>query len=88
MASDPPASAPQVPRHGVARVVSKMGLASRSLASRWVSEGRVRVNGLVVRDPDHPVRQGLDQIDIDGQPSALAERLVVMVNSRAVWSRP
>jgi len=31
------------PRHGVARVISKLGLASRTQAAQWVREGRVRV---------------------------------------------
>ena len=57
-----------------------MGIGSRSLATRWVIEGRVRVNGRVVTDPDQPVRQGADRIDIDGEASASADRLVVMLN--------
>jgi 23S rRNA pseudouridine2605 synthase len=64
----------------VARVVSKMGLGSRTQAAQWVKEGRVRVNGRVVRDAEFPVRQGLDSIDIDGQVSKSAERLVLMLN--------
>ena len=42
--------------------------------------GRVRVNGQVVWDAEFPVRQGLDRIDIDGQSTAPAGRLVLMVN--------
>jgi 23S rRNA pseudouridine2605 synthase len=75
-----PARATKPPRHGVARVISKMGLGSRTQAAQWVSEGRVRVNGRVVHDPESPVRQGLDRIDIDGQISASAGRLVLMLN--------
>jgi len=68
------------PRHGVARVISKLGLASRTQAAHMVGEGRVCVNGQVVRDPEFPVRQGLDRIDIDGQVPAAAGRLVLMLN--------
>jgi 23S rRNA pseudouridine2605 synthase len=68
------------PRHGVARVISKMGLCSRTQAAAWVGEGRVRVNGQVVRDPEHPVRQGLDRVEVDGQATKSAVRLVVMLN--------
>jgi 23S rRNA pseudouridine2605 synthase len=50
------------------------------MAARWVREGRVRVNGQVVRDAEFPVRQGLDRIEIDGQRSAAAGRLVLMLN--------
>jgi 23S rRNA pseudouridine2605 synthase len=68
------------PRHGVARVISKLGLGSRTQAAHWVSEGRVRVNGRVVRDAEFPVRQGLDRIDIDGEQPAPASRVVLMLN--------
>jgi 23S rRNA pseudouridine2605 synthase len=67
-------------RHGVARVISKLGMGSRTQAGGWVREGRVRVNGRVVRDPEFPVRQGVDRIDIDGQESAPAARVVLLLN--------
>lgn len=70
----------QPPRHGVARVISKMGLASRTLAAQWVREGRVRVNEQVVLDPEFPVRQGQDRLAIDGAAPAPSARLVLMLN--------
>ena len=67
--------------HGVARVISKLGMGSRSQAAHWVREGRVRVNGRVVRDAEFPVRQGVHRIDIDRQHlAAAAARLVLMLN--------
>jgi 23S rRNA pseudouridine2605 synthase len=57
-----------------------MGLGSRTQAAQWVSEGRVRVNGCVVHDPEFPVRQGLDHVAIDGEMSASAGRLALMLN--------
>jgi 23S rRNA pseudouridine2605 synthase len=72
----PPAAAR---RHGVARVISKLGIGSRSQAASWVSEGRVRVNGELVRDPEFPVIQGRDHICVDGREAAPA-RMVVMLN--------
>jgi 23S rRNA pseudouridine2605 synthase len=80
MTSQPPRRASKAPRHGVARVISKLGLGSRTEAAQWVREGRVRVNGRVVRDVELAVRQGLDRIDIDGQQSAPARRVVLMLN--------
>src|SRR5882757_2792715 len=68
------------PRHGVARVISKLGLGSRTQAAEWVRAGRVRVNGCVVRDAEFPVRQALDRIDIDGEQPAPATRVVLMLN--------
>ena len=67
-------------RHGVARAISKLGLASRTQAAQWVRAGRVRVNGRVVRDAEHPVRQGVDRIDIDGEEPKPAKRVVLMLN--------
>jgi 23S rRNA pseudouridine2605 synthase len=80
MVSRPPVSRPRVMRYGVARVISKRGLASRTQAAQWVREGRIRVNGTVVHDAQFPVRPGLDRIDIDGQESLAAQRLVLMLN--------
>ena len=68
------------PRHGVARVLSKLGLGSRTQAAQWVRQGRVRVNGVVVDDPEFPVRAGVDQVLVDDTPTAAPERLVVMLN--------
>ncbi len=72
--------ATQVVRHGVARVLSKMGLASRTQASVWVREGRVTVNQQIVRDPEHPVVQGVDDVRVDGQRPQSAARHVIMLN--------
>jgi len=67
-------------RHGVARVISKLGMGSRTQAAQWVREGRVRVNGRVTLDPELPVRQGVDRIAVDGRESAPAARVVLMLN--------
>ena len=67
------------PQHGVARVLSKLGLASRAQAAQWVREGRVKVNGRIVRDPEFPVRMQADVVSVDGQP-AEAERRYLMLN--------
>jgi 23S rRNA pseudouridine2605 synthase len=55
-------------------------MGSRTQAAQWVREGRVRVNGRVARDPEFPVRQGLDRIEVDGRESAPAARIVLMLN--------
>ncbi len=57
-----------------------MGLGSRTQAAKWVREGRVRVNGLVIHDTDFPVRQGIDRVEIDGQVSKTTERVALMLN--------
>src|ERR1700681_1886747 len=75
-----PSSASKVPRHGVARVISKLGLGSRTQAAEWVREGRVRVNGRGVRDAEYPVRRDLDRIEIAGEESAPANRVALMLH--------
>ena len=57
-----------------------MGLASRTEAATWVREGKVRVNGRVVRDAEFPVRRGVDRIAIEGQGAAPVARIVLMLN--------
>lgn len=75
-----PASDAITPRHGLARVLSKLGLASRTQGAALVREGRVRVNGRVVRDPEHPVRMGVDRVELDAQQAAAVERVYLMLN--------
>jgi 23S rRNA pseudouridine2605 synthase len=70
---------PKSPRHGVARVLSKLGLGSRTAAAQWVRDGRVRVNGRVVKDPEFPVQQDKDRITLDERQHAAA-RLIIMLN--------
>ncbi len=67
-------------RHGIARVISKLGIASRSEAARWVLAGRVALNDRVVRDPEHPVLQGRDRIRIDDRAVDAIARVYVMLN--------
>src|SRR5437667_12329225 len=34
------------------RVLSKAGIASRTITREWIEQGRVKVNGRVIRNPD------------------------------------
>lgn len=68
------------PRHGVARVLSKAGLCSRTEAARWVQAGRVSVDGRIVRDPEFPVRHGPSRVCFDGQPLGRREHVYVLLN--------
>jgi len=68
------------PRHGIARVLSKLGLASRTQAAQWVRDGRVSVNGRIVRDPEFPVRRDEDRILVDDRAPEATTRRVIMLN--------
>ena len=74
--------APAAPvRHGLARVLSKLGLCSRSEAAQCIAAGRVSVAGRVVRDPEFPVARGTEAgIAMDGRPLAAATRHYLMLN--------
>ncbi len=67
------------PRHGAARAISKLGLGSRTQAAQWVKEGRVRINGRTVTDPEFPVNHGRDRLTVEGLDST-QPRLVIMLN--------
>jgi 23S rRNA pseudouridine2605 synthase len=69
---------PKSPRYGAARAISKLGLGSRTQAAQWLKEGRVRINGRVVTDPEFPVSHAADRITVDG--ASAQPRLVIMLN--------
>jgi 23S rRNA pseudouridine2605 synthase len=67
-------------RHGLARVLSKRGVCSRSQAEAWIRAGRVAVDGRVVRDPEFPMAQERGGITVDGRAIAEPARVYVMFN--------
>ncbi len=48
------------------RALSKFGIASRTVSRRMIVDGRVAVNGRVVRTPDRWVDPRIDTITVDG----------------------
>jgi 23S rRNA pseudouridine2605 synthase len=70
----------RAPRYGLARVLSKRGLCSRTQAAEWVRAGRVRVGGRVVRDPEFPTSPDRDDIAVEGVSAAPAAPLHLMLN--------
>lgn len=82
------ASAPRRPsspsaqgaRHGLARVLSKRGVCSRTQAEQWIRAGRVAVDGQTVRDPQYPIANAQTRLTIDGQDAAAPARVYLMLN--------
>ncbi len=66
-------------QHGLARVISKRGICSRSQAEALVREGRVRVAGRLIRDPETPTHADAE-IAIDGAAADPAPRRYLMLN--------
>ena len=68
------------PRYGLARVLSKRGLCSRSEAERWIRDGRVRLDGRTIRDPEHAVDLQRAGIEVDGIEAAAVVHRYFMLN--------
>ncbi|MBE1159727.1 pseudouridine synthase [Dyella acidiphila] len=71
---------PSAPRFGLARVLSKLGVCSRSQAEKAVREGRVSVDGRVVLDPERPADPERQRIVLDGTAVAAAKRIYIALN--------
>jgi 23S rRNA pseudouridine2605 synthase len=71
---------PTASRHGLARVLSKSGLCSRTEAAKWIDAGRVAVDGRVVRDAEFPIVRGKQRVTVDGRGIDEAPRLYLMLN--------
>lgn len=67
-------------RYGLARVLSKRGLCSRSEAERRVREGRVRVDGRIVHDPEFPVLLDAPGIELDGDRAGATVHQYLVLN--------
>jgi 23S rRNA pseudouridine2605 synthase len=67
-------------RFGLARVLSKLGVCSRSQAERAVREGRVSVDGRVVLDPERPTDPERQRIHLDGEAVSEIKRVYIALN--------
>jgi 23S rRNA pseudouridine2605 synthase len=67
-------------RVGLARALSKLGFSSRTHAAALIRAGRVRLNRIVRRDPETPVRLDRDRITVDAQTIEQEERIYLVMN--------
>jgi 23S rRNA pseudouridine2605 synthase len=65
---------------GLARVLSKLGICSRTQAKQLIHAGRVRVDGKVMRDAAHAVDLKTAVIEVDGERVGGSERVYLMLN--------
>ena len=56
----------------IAKAMARAGLCSRREAERWIADGRVSINGQVLKTPGVEVKPK-DRVLVDGQPLPLAE---------------
>ena len=70
----------QTPRHGLARVLSKLGVCSRSQAEAMVLAGRVSVGGRIERNPERPTRAEDERIAVDGVEVQVVARVYIALN--------
>jgi 23S rRNA pseudouridine2605 synthase len=68
-----------VPVKTLERVFSRLGLGSRTEARSWIGNGRVRVNGKTVRNPDQWVNLDSDRIELDGKPLRPASKRYLLL---------
>jgi 23S rRNA pseudouridine2605 synthase len=69
-----------IKRYGLARVLSKMGLASRTQAALMIENGLVCVNGNVIHNPEFPVRMNTDRVTVQQETLIQSVRVVLMLN--------
>jgi pseudouridine synthase len=67
---------PETPRrHGLERILSKLGVCSRTQAREWIRAGRVTVNRAVIVDPDAWFDVERDEVRVDGRDVRAARKL-------------
>jgi 23S rRNA pseudouridine2605 synthase len=57
----------------IAKVMARAGLCSRREAEAWITEGRVKVNGKVIKSPALDIGPS-DTVEVDGKPLPQRER--------------
>ena len=67
------------PSRTLARVLSKLGAASRTTAALWIQAARVAVNGTVITDPDFNVPANA-HMTLDGRALTATAKLYYMLN--------
>lgn len=66
--------------YGLARVLSKRGLCSRSQAEQWIRAGRVKVGGRVCLDPERRTALDASDIVVDNGHAEASEPVYLMLN--------
>lgn len=62
------------------KIIAAAGLASRRKAEAWILDGRVAVNGEVVRELARRADPAVDEIRVDGDPLPAPRRIVIALH--------
>ncbi|MBI2519178.1 MAG: rRNA pseudouridine synthase [Bdellovibrio sp.] len=62
------------------RALSKLGIASRSQARKWIIQGRLQVNRIVQKNPEYLVTPEKAEFALDGQPVGQVEAMMLLLN--------
>lgn len=65
------------------RVLSRHGLASRTVAAEWIHTGRVRVNSTIERNEGRWIDLKRDRIKVDDRAVSTAKKVYVILNKPA-----
>jgi 23S rRNA pseudouridine2605 synthase len=68
------------PKYGLARVISKAGICSRSEAERRIRAGQVSVNGRIILNPEFAISDEQARIAMDGVLLSEVKRIYLMLN--------
>jgi 23S rRNA pseudouridine2605 synthase len=61
------------------RVLARAGVGSRTDARRWILEGRVKVDGRAVTQPDAWIDPARQRITVDGRPLRAASKIYLLL---------
>lgn len=76
----PPSQASPGAKKTLDRILSKAGLGSRTEATDWIREGRVKVNGRPVTSIDMWIHPKRDKVTLDGAPVREGAKLYILLN--------
>ncbi len=67
------------------RALSKLGIASRAVSRQWILDGKVKVNGVLRKDPLFPVSPERSKIEVEEKPVVkVAHRTFLLHKPRGV----
>lgn len=61
------------------RFIAQSGLTSRRKAEEWIEQGRVAVNGMIIREQGTKV-SSMDVVEVDGERIGIASSVTVILN--------